>query len=69
MLLIAPLLALGPPRINRLTRLAALVLPLGAGLAFYLLLSYAKFGSLTGTSYKHYINPLHREFAQQHGNF
>jgi hypothetical protein len=69
MLLIAPLLALGLPRANRLTRLAALVLPLGAGLAFYLLLSYAKFGTLTGTSYKHYINPVHREFAQTYGIF
>jgi hypothetical protein len=69
MLLIAPLLALGPPRINRLTRLAALVLPLGAGLAFYLLLSYAKFGTLTGMSYKHSINPVHREFAQKYGIF
>jgi hypothetical protein len=69
MLLIAPLLALGLPRANRLTRLAALVLPLGAGLALYLLLSYAKFGTLTGTSYKDYINPVHREFAQTYGIF
>jgi hypothetical protein len=69
MLLIAPLLTLGLPRINRLARLAALVLPLGAGLAFYLLLSYAKFGTLTGTSYRHYINPAHREFAQKYGIF
>jgi hypothetical protein len=69
MLLIAPLLALGLPSINRLRRLAALVLPLGGGLALYLFLSYAKFGTLTGTSYKHYINPAHREFAQEHGIF
>jgi hypothetical protein len=69
MLLIAPLLVLGLPRINRLARVAALVLPLGAGIAFYLLLSYAKFGTLTGTSYRHYINPAHREFAQKYGIF
>jgi hypothetical protein len=69
LLLIAPLLALGLPCTNRVTRLTALVLPLGAGLAFYLLLSYAKFGTLTGTSYESYINPVHREFAEKNGIF
>jgi hypothetical protein len=69
MLLIAPLLALGLARTNRVTRLTALVLPLGAGLAFYLLLSYAKFSTLTGTSYESYINPVHREFAEKNGIF
>jgi hypothetical protein len=69
MLLIAPLLALGLPPTKRVTRLTALVLPLGAGLAFYLLLSHAKFGTLAGISFKDYINPAHREIAQTHGIF
>jgi len=69
MLLIAPLLALWLPPENRLPRLAALFLPLGAGLAFHLLLSYARFGNLTGAGYDYYINPVHREFAHTYGIF
>ncbi|MEQ1354345.1 MAG: hypothetical protein ABLT11_10025 [Candidatus Acidiferrum sp.] len=68
-LLIGPLLALRLPRPDRLRRLAALLLPLGAAVAFYLLLSYAKFGTAIGVSYVHYINPAHREFAHKHGIF
>src|SRR5438876_531165 len=67
LLLIAPLLACRLPRDNRLTRLAALFLPLSAGLSFYLLLNHAKFGTLTGVSYDYYINPVHREFAHKYG--
>jgi hypothetical protein len=48
---------------------AALALPLAAGLAFYFWLSYARFGSLTGLTYNYYINPVHREYARQHGIF
>jgi hypothetical protein len=48
---------------------AALFLPLGAGLAFYLLLSYARFGNFMGISFDHYINPVHREFAHKYGIF
>jgi hypothetical protein len=69
LLLIAPLLALRLPRENRLSRAAALFLPLGASLAFYLLLSHARFGSLIGVSFDHYINPVHREFAHRYGIF
>jgi len=69
LLLIAPLLALHLPPENRWRRLAALFLPLGAGLAFYILLSYARFGTLIGVSFDHYINPVHREFAHHYGIF
>ncbi|PYL62913.1 MAG: hypothetical protein DMF24_02205 [Verrucomicrobia bacterium] len=68
--LIAPLLALGLPRANRLTNLTALVLPLGAALIFYIWLNYARFGSLTGVNYyDYYINEVHREFAHKFGVF
>ncbi len=68
--LIAPLLALGLPRENRLNNLTALVLPLGAALSFYIWLSYARFGSLTGVNYyDYYINPVHAEFAHKFGVF
>ena len=69
LLLMALLLALCLPRANRLRLLAALFLPLGAGLAFYLLLCYARFGSFAGISFDHYINPIHREFAHKYGIF
>jgi hypothetical protein len=68
-LLIAPLLALRIRRENRLADFAALFVPLAAGLLFYLLLNYAKFGSFTGATYDYYINPVHREFAHKHGIF
>src|SRR5436190_20436148 len=69
LVLMALLLALCLPGANRLRLLAVLFLPLGAGLAFYLLLSYARFGSFAGVSYDHYINPVHREFAHKYGIF
>jgi hypothetical protein len=69
LLLIALFLALGLPRENRATNLTALVLPLGAALTFYMWLSYAKFGSLTGVNYDYYINPVHSEFAHKFGVF
>ena len=69
-ILIAPLLAIGIiRRENLITNLAALVLPLGAALAFYIWLSYAKFGSSTGVNYDYYINPVHSEFAHKFGVF
>jgi len=46
-----------------------LVLPLGAALALYVWLSYAKFGSFTGVNYDYYINPVHAEFAHKYGVF
>jgi len=69
-ILIAPLLALGLPRENRLANLTALVLPLGAAFTFYIWLNYARFGSLTGVNYyDYYINEVHREFAHKFGVF
>jgi hypothetical protein len=69
LVLIAPLLALRIRRENRLANFTALCLPLTAALAFHLLLNHAKFGSFTGATYDFYINPVHREFAHQHGIF
>jgi hypothetical protein len=68
-LLIATLLAVRVGSNERLRQLPALFLPLAAGVAFFLLLSYAKFGTLTGEGYEHYINSVHREFALKHGVF
>jgi hypothetical protein len=68
-LLIAPLLILQWPRIGRVKAAAALLSPLAAGLAFYLFLSYARFGTWAGIDYYHYINPVHREFVAAHGMF
>jgi hypothetical protein len=67
--LVAPLLALRVARENRLTNLLALLLPLGAALAFYVWLSYARFGSFTGVNFDYYINPVHSEFAHKYGIF
>lgn len=69
LLLIAPLLALRLLRGKQIRNLAALLLPLGAALVFHLFLSYARFGNFSGVGYEHYINPIHREFAQKHGVF
>ena len=67
--LIGLFLALGIRRGNRITNLAALILPLGAALIFYTWLSYARFGSLTGVNFDYYINPVHSEFAHKFGVF
>ena len=68
-ILIAPLLALRIWRQNRITSLLALLLPLAVAIAFYVWLSYARFGSFTGVNYDYYINPVHREFAHKYGVF
>jgi hypothetical protein len=68
-LLIAPLLILPLTRNERRRGLAAILLPLGIGLAFYLFLSYSRFGNLIGVNYDSYINPVHREFTHHHGIF
>ncbi len=68
-LLIAPLLVLRLKRGERRRGFAAAVIPLGIGLAFYLFLSYARFGNLIGVNYDRYINPVHRDFIHQHGLF
>ncbi len=68
-ILIALLLALRIPLENRITNLLALLLPLGAAFAFYVWLSYARFGSVVGVNFDYYINPVHSEFAHKYGVF
>jgi hypothetical protein len=68
-ILIALLLALQIPRENRITNLLVLLLPLGVAFAFYVWLSYARFGSFVGVNYDYYINPVHSEFAHKYGVF
>jgi hypothetical protein len=68
-ILIAPLLALRLGHKNRIGNLMVLLFPLGAGIAFYVWLSYARFGSVTGVNYDYYINPVHSEFAKKCGVF
>jgi hypothetical protein len=67
--LIAPVLAIRLVREKRLHLLPALFLPLIIGGGFHLFLSYARFGSFSGISFDHYINPVHREVAHKYGMF
>src|SRR5436190_24249712 len=69
LILIALFLALGLPSGNRIINLTALVLPLAAALIFYIWLSYARFGNVTGVHFDYYINPVHSEFAHKFGVF
>src|SRR5947207_8340007 len=68
-ILIALFLALRLPWENRIINLTALLLPLAAALIFYVWLSYARFGSVTGVNFDYYINPVHSEFAHKFGVF
>ena len=68
-ILIAPFLALVIRPENRIINLAALLLPLGAALAFYIWLSCARFGSPFGVNFDFYINPVHAGFAHKFGVF
>src|SRR5215813_3128186 len=68
-LLIAPLLALRLFRRRPVRNLAALFLPLGAALVFYLYLTYARFGDFSGMPMRFSTNPEQREFALKHGLF
>ncbi len=68
-ILIALLLALQIGRERPITNFAALLLPLGAALVFYVWLSYARFGSFVGVKYDYYVNPVHSEFAHKYGMF
>lgn len=68
-ILIALLLAFRLRPQSRMTNLLALVLPVGVAFAFYLWLSYARFGGFTGVNYDYYTNPMHSEFAHEHGVF
>ena len=67
--LIAPLLAIRLFHRQPIRNMAALFLPLGAAFAFYLFLSYAKFGDFSGMPMKYNINPMQRDFAVNHGLF
>ena len=69
MILIAPFLALRLPWGNRIINLTALVLPLAAALIFYIWLSYARFGNITGVHFDYYIDTVHSEFAHKFGVF
>jgi hypothetical protein len=68
-LLIATLLALRLFRRNPTRNFAALFLPLGAAFLFYLFLTYARFGTLSGMPMRYSRNPEQREFALKHGLF
>jgi hypothetical protein len=68
-LLIAPVLALRLFRMNPIRNLAALFLPLGAAFLFYLFLTYARFGDLSGMPMRYSINREQREFAVKHRLF
>ena len=69
LILIAIFLALRLPWGNRIINLTALVLPLAAALIFYISLSYARFGNVTGVHFDYYIDPVHSEFAHKFGVF
>ena len=68
-ILIVLFLAAALPQENRVANLMALFLPLGAALSFYVWLSYARFGNLSGVNFDYYINPVHGEFAHEFGVF
>jgi hypothetical protein len=67
--LIAPLLAIRLFQVHPIRNFAALLLPLGAAFAFYLFLSYARFGDFSGMNMRYNINPVQRDFAVKHGLF
>jgi hypothetical protein len=68
-LLVAPLLAIRLFHRQPIRNIAALLLPLGAALVFYLFLSYARFGDFSGMNMRYSINPIQRDFAVKHGLF
>ena len=67
--LIAPLLAIRLLPRQPMRNIPALFLPLGAALAFYLFLSYARFGDFSGMNMKYNVNPVQRDFAVKHKLF
>jgi len=68
-LLIAPVLVFRLFRRNPVRNLAALFLPLGAALTFYLFLTYARFGDFSGMPMRYNANPTQRQFATKYGLF
>ena len=68
-LLIAALLGIQLFQRRSTRNLAALLLPLGAALVFYVILTWAKFGHLSGMPLDYSINQDQRNFAVKHGVF
>jgi hypothetical protein len=68
-LLIAALLGIQLFQRRSVRNLAALLLPLGAALVFYVVLSYAKFGHFSGMPLVYSINQDQRNFSVKHGIF
>ena len=68
-LLIAPMLAFCVFRRRPIRNITALFLPLGAAFIFYLTLTYARFGELSGMPLRYSTNPEQRDFAIKHGLF
>jgi hypothetical protein len=67
--LIAPLLAIRLFHRQPIRNITALFLPLGVAFVFYLFLSYARFGDLSGMNMRYNINAVQRDFAVTHGLF
>ena len=68
-LLIAALLGIRLFQRQPIRNLAALFLPLGAALVFYVILTYAKFGHLSGMPLGTRSTRIRRNFAVKHGIF
>lgn len=68
-ILIGPLLAIRLFQRQPFRNITALLLPLGLAFVFYLFLSYARFGTLSGMNMKYNTNPVQRDFAVKHGLF
>jgi hypothetical protein len=68
-ILIAPLLAIRLLHRQPIRNITALLLPLGAAFAFYLFLTYARFGDFSGMNMRYNINSVQRDFAIKHGLF
>ena len=69
LLIVVVLLATRVRPRHRARNLTALLLPISAAAAFYLLLSYQRFGSAIGVDLNYYINSTQREFARTHSIF
>jgi hypothetical protein len=68
-ILIAPVLAIRLLHRQPIRNITALLLPLGAAFAFYLFLTYARFGDFSGMNMRYSINSVQRDFAIKHGLF
>ena len=68
-ILIAPVLAIRLLHRQPIRNITALLLPLGAAFAFYLFLTYARFGDFSGMNMRYSINSVQRDFAVKHGLF